>query len=709
MTMAVTEKRIKIPPAFKGLSAQGKRYKVYYGGRGSGKSWAAAKTLLALGFARPLRILCAREFQRSISDSVHKLLTEQLNEMGLGGFYEVTRDAIRGVNGTEFIFKGLRANPQEIKSMEGVDICWVEEAQAVSAESWDILIPTIRKENSEIWITFNPLDETDPTFQRFVKNVPDNAIVRKVNYDENPYFPDVLRAEMEWLKKRDYESYLHVWEGEVRRISNALVFGGRFTVEDFETPGNARFYHGADWGFACLVGDTIIPTDKGFKLLKDIEAGDMVMTREGYKKVLHKQSRGIKKVYGVDCGYDIIATGDHRIFTADGWKQVEDLGRTEKLCMMKSSLMAKFIRGILTGNTPTTSIGSTEGIQSNTQYFTGIYGNSIMERFLMAVTYIILMAIRLITALKTFYVLQKANIKRFITKISWGAYLLKRCKNIEQKMGTQKRTGMNAEKNLSPQRRNGGGFAWSVESLLSLPMYIKNSVRRNAGSTKTQETVKKSTLANVAEKFLLHLLTKLEKPALVNVPINLQSQGEQEVFDITVENGEYFANGVLVHNCDPTTLIRCFVEGRKLYIDREAWGIGVEIDQTPALFDSVETARKWPIKADCARPETISYMRRQGFNVTAAKKWQGSVEDGIEFLKTFDIVVHPRCKHMIDEFNRYSYKQDKQTGDILPIIVDADNHLCDSLRYAMDGLIKGRGMMNINPKAVARAGRFLRR
>jgi phage terminase large subunit len=330
--------------------------------------------------------------------------------MGLGGFYSITRDAIRGENGTEFLFKGLRANPQEIKSMEGIDICWVEEAQAVSAESWDVLIPTVRKPDSEIWITFNPLDASDPTYQRFVINEPTDAVVRKVNYNENPYFPDVLRSEMEWLKSRDYQSYLHIWEGEVRKHSNALVFNNYFKVEEFETPSRVRFYHGADWGFAN----------------------------------------------------------------------------------------------------------------------------------------------------------------------------------------------------------------------------------------------------------------------------------------------------------DPTTLVRCFIDGKNLYIDREAWGIGVEIDKTPALFDTIDTARRWPIKADCARPETISYMRRHGFNITAAKKWAGSIEDGIEFIKTFDIIVHPRCVHVIDELNHYSYKIDKQTNDILPVIVDSWNHCLDSLRYSLDGLIKGRGTMTINPKAITRPG-YMRR
>lgn len=392
---------ITFAPAFEELFRP-HRYKVFYGGRGSGKSWSVARALLLLGYEKPMRILCAREIQRSISDSVHKLLCEQIDAIGLSGAYTITRDAIRCTSGTEFIFKGLRSNPQEIKSTEGIDICWVEEAAAVSADSWDILIPTVRKPNSEIWLTFNPLDESDPTYQRFVLNAPDDAYICKVNYDGNPAFPDVLKKEMEWLKTRDYESYLHIWEGEVRKHSNAVIFAGRFRVEDFETPADARFYQGADWGFAK----------------------------------------------------------------------------------------------------------------------------------------------------------------------------------------------------------------------------------------------------------------------------------------------------------DPSCLVRCFIKDRTIYIDREAWGVGVDLDETPALFDTIETARTWPIKADNARPETISFMRRRGFNISAAKKWQGSIEDGIEFLKSYDIVIHPRCRHTIDEFAHYSYKVDKQTGDILPIVVDSFNHIIDGLRYSLDGLIKGRGQMVINPAAL---------
>jgi phage terminase large subunit len=141
-----------------------------------------------------------------------------------------------------------------------------------------------------------------------------------------------------------------------------------------------------------------------------------------------------------------------------------------------------------------------------------------------------------------------------------------------------------------------------------------------------------------------------------------------------------------------------------LYVDREAFGHQVELDDTPALFDSIPTARKWPIKADSARPETISYVRRQGFpQLGPAEKWKGSVEDGIAALKAFrQIVVHERCPHIAKEFRLYSYKIDKVTGDILPIIVDKHNHGIDALRYALDGYIRGRGPMKIDPSILRR-------
>lgn len=200
------------------------RYKVLYGGRGGAKSWGIARALLILAAQKPIRVLCAREFQTSIRDSVHKLLSDQIQSLGLLGFYDITQASIRGKNGSEFAFVGLRNNVANIKSYEGVDICWVEEAQTVSRMSWNVLIPTIRKSGSEIWISFNPELESDETYQRFVVNPPAEAVVQKINWSDNPWFPDTLKLEKDALKERDLQAYNQVWEGICRQSVDGAIF-----------------------------------------------------------------------------------------------------------------------------------------------------------------------------------------------------------------------------------------------------------------------------------------------------------------------------------------------------------------------------------------------------------------------------------------------------------------------------------------------------
>ena len=210
------------------------RYKVYYGGRGAGKSHSAAKALLILGAKSQIRVLCAREYQTSIKDSVHKLLCDQIELMNLHGFYEITQSAIRGKNGTEFAFVGLKNNVANVKSYEGVDYCWVEEAQTVSRHSWNTLIPTIRKEGSEIWITFNPELETDETYQRFVVRPPEQAVVQKINWSDNPWFPEVLALEKDSLKSRDPSAYQTVWEGLCRLTVDGAIFANEMQVAELD-------------------------------------------------------------------------------------------------------------------------------------------------------------------------------------------------------------------------------------------------------------------------------------------------------------------------------------------------------------------------------------------------------------------------------------------------------------------------------------------
>ncbi len=381
------------------------RYKIFFGGRGASKSWAVAEYLIRHAVVNDTRILCTREYQNSIADSVHRLLTDTIDKFGFNQFFKVTNNYISSINSkAEFLFKGLHNNVQEIKSTEGIGICWVEEAQSVSESSWELLIPTIRGDlcggDSEIIITLNPREESDATFKRFIDRTPPKSIKHHINFDQNPYFPEVLEVERQYYlqlireaanddeRESAQSDYDHVWLGEVRRINNQVVFSGKYLVESFSD---------------------------------------------------------------------------------DLWKK-------------------------------------------------------------------------------------------------------------------------------APRLLFGADFGFSQ---------------------------------------------------------------------------------------DPSTLIRAFVLDNILYIEHEAWGVGVEFSgnmsdgrgELEQFYNSVPESTKWPIKADCSRPETISFIRSLGFRISAAEKWSGSVEDGIAYMRGFKkIIVHPRCKKTAEEFRSYKYKIDRISGDVLPILIDKNNH-----------------------------------
>ena len=202
-----------------------RRYKILFGGRGGSKSWAVARALIIQAAQKPLRVLCAREVQKSMKDSVHRLLKDQIEAMGYGHFFEVLDTEIRGKNGSLFLFAGLQSHTVDsIKSFEGVDRVWVEEGHGVSKKSWDTLIPTIRKPGSEIWVTLNPDMDTDDTYVRFIAAPSDDTWLCEVNWRDNPWFPEVLEQERLKAQRTDPESYEHIWEGKPRRVAEGAIY-----------------------------------------------------------------------------------------------------------------------------------------------------------------------------------------------------------------------------------------------------------------------------------------------------------------------------------------------------------------------------------------------------------------------------------------------------------------------------------------------------
>ena len=405
--MAGIELRIETPRVFEPLLYPA-RYKGTHGGRASGKSHFFAELLVESHIMTPgLHSVCVREIQKSLDQSVKKLLEDKIEKLGVGKMFVVQDARIITPGNGLIIFQGMQNHTAEsIKSLEGYDIAWCEEAQSLSQRSLDLLRPTIRKEGSELWFSWNPHEPTDPIDVLLRgEELPKGAVVVEANHHHNPFLSDVIKQEIAFDRKRDFDKYLHTWEGQYRQASEARVFKN-WEVKEFTTHEEAVFRFGADWGFAN----------------------------------------------------------------------------------------------------------------------------------------------------------------------------------------------------------------------------------------------------------------------------------------------------------DPTVLVRCYVLGKKMFIDYEAVQVGCDIDHTPDLFASVPESNRWPIIADCSRPETISYMQRHGFSkIQGAIKGKDSIEEGIEFLRSFDIIVHPRCVETINEFKKYSYKTDPLTDAVLPVFEDKNNHVIDALRYSAEAIRRTLSASAHQPKRSRKA------
>jgi phage terminase large subunit len=264
---------IQLPEVFQPLMKPA-RYKGAHGGRGTSKSHTFATLLILRGLAQPgMRAVCVREVQKSLEQSVKRLLEDKIQAFGLGAQFQVMDAEIRTPGGGLIIFQGMQNHTAEsIKSLEGYDVAWVEEAQSLSQRSLDLLRPTIRKPGSELWFSWNPRKATDPVDVLLRSGeAPPDAVVVQASYLDNPWFPDVLRGDMEFDRRRDPDKYAHVWGGEYERRSEARVFRN-WKEEAFETPTGDKapvFYFGGDWGFSvdptvlvrCWIKDKLLMVD----------------------------------------------------------------------------------------------------------------------------------------------------------------------------------------------------------------------------------------------------------------------------------------------------------------------------------------------------------------------------------------------------------------------------------------------------------------
>jgi phage terminase large subunit len=320
--MTLPQFKIQLPNKLKFFLEKQARYKVAYGGRGAGKSESIARCLLIMSLQKKVRILCTRELQNSITDSVHKLLSDLISELKLDGYFTITQTSIKNIYGSEFLFKGLKNNVNEIKSLQGINYVWVEEAERVSETSWQVLIPTIREEDSEIWVIFNPESADSATYSRFVAKPPPDSIVTKINWNDNPWFPDVLKKEMEYDKKVNPEKYDWIWEGNPRTLNDAQIFKGKWVVEDFDADKikkvEDRFFYGADWGFSpdplaagrCFMSGQDEDTNARGKILyidKEVYRVDVELSQIG--KTLDEKIPDLRKnvCYGDSARPDIIS------------------------------------------------------------------------------------------------------------------------------------------------------------------------------------------------------------------------------------------------------------------------------------------------------------------------------------------------------------------------------------------------------------------
>lgn len=299
----MTTATIRLPTKLKPIFAPARGavlYRAMYGGRGSAKSFSAALMAAVWGYVEPIRVLCTREFQASIKESFHAEIKAAIAaHPWLEAHYDVGVDYLKGANGTEFIFRGLRHNTGSIKSLAKIDLTIVEEAEDVPESAWLALEATVfRQPKSELWAIWNPRRDGSPVDKRFRKSPPESSLIAAVNWSDNPYFPaglDMLRRREQ--QRLDPSTYAHIWEGAYLENSDAQVFNGKYRIEEFEAPAKGWDgpYYGVDWGFSQDPTAGVRAWVNGDKLMIDYEYAKVGLELDETAQALIKAIPGIEK------------------------------------------------------------------------------------------------------------------------------------------------------------------------------------------------------------------------------------------------------------------------------------------------------------------------------------------------------------------------------------------------------------------------------
>ncbi len=522
-------------------------------------------------------------------------------------------------------------------------------------------------------VDWNPVSEF--WAHQYWLNGEENAYSHSTYLDARLVLPQQTVLDIESYRDKDPNWWNIYGLGRLGKVEG-LVYPYFDQVD--ELPKGDVFY-GLDFGFACLKGDTLVATDKGNREIRDIKRGDKVLTGKGYKKVTWSGSRGIKEVYELDFGNEkrIIVTGDHLIYTTNGWKRVDELDKEEVICALKSNSTEKPTGDTLTASTRITFIAKVVSC-------IGKYGKNIMEKFLRMALFTIGMATLLIMKLKTFYWLLVASIKKFITEIPSAQYPLKKCAVFGQNTGIQLATGKNAIKRGWIQQESVSKFVLNVVKKSHQQIPTNNSVALCVGKEQTQDKAKKNIFAKIAGSYFCHQHISQEIPVLQNVQVHSRLLKEKcEVFDLTVDTEhEFFANGILVHNCDPAALTANVIIGDALYSDELIYQTNLTNDVIARNMDLAKVPKNGAeIWADAAEPKSIEEIHLKGFNIKPAEKGQGSVKYGIQKVNQYRQFWTKRSVNAIKEQRNFRYIQDKD-GKLTDKTTHKFSHCLDSRRYA---------------------------